>query len=440
MKRFVPAAFAAIFLLTGCTGCSSDRKTSLTPDMVFSGGSVEIDGYKPPASMVNITSQQLVSNIRIGWNLGKSLDSCLTDSDYDGVPDITPPNGEVTETLWGNPPASEQLFKELVDSGINAVRIPITWRDHMDENGTIEEGWLNRVTQIVDQAYNCGMYVIVTVYHDGAQDIESGAWLRSAAEDYESVSARYEYLWRQIAQHFRTYNERLLFESMNEVDFLSVSDDESYELLNSLNQLFTDIVRSSGGNNPWRHLLIAGMNADITATCDSRFKMPTDTSGKCILSVHYYTPVTFCRSAISNYWGSPTDQSWMEYQLRELKLNFTSRDIPVIITEYGVKGRDRASRVFFCEKLTKICHGAGIAAFLWDDGTELDRVDFTWNDPELIKALKRASSGKDYTPEKLTPERLTTHEASQEATREASQEATRETSQEAAPAAGSAES
>ena len=56
------------------------------------------------------------------------------------------------------------------------MRLPITWREHIDESGNIDEDWHNRVQQVVDYAYNCGMYVIITVYHDGAND--NDAWIR----------------------------------------------------------------------------------------------------------------------------------------------------------------------------------------------------------------------------------------------------------------------
>ena len=145
---------AAVLLLTGCSGSSNSSVSSgnLTPDDIFSGGKPEVDGYEVPSAMVDITSQKLVSNIRIGWNLGYSLEACISDLDGNTLPDATPPTGKVPdEMLWGNPPASEQLFNALVDSGINAVRIPITWRGHVDREFNINEDWLNRVKQVVDR-------------------------------------------------------------------------------------------------------------------------------------------------------------------------------------------------------------------------------------------------------------------------------------------------
>lgn len=403
LKKAIILMLCAALLLTGCAGNTTQSSGSLDINQIFSGGTPDTEeDYDIPSNMLDISSQQLVSNIRIGWNLGNTLESCVSGLDGDELPNVVPENGsEPDETLWGNPPANVHLFETLVDSRINAVRLPITWRDHVDENWDIDENWLNRIQQVVDYAFDCGMYVIITMYHDGASDTEYGAWLRSAADDYDTAIARYKHLWEQISDKFRTYNERLLYESMNEVGFFDIPRDEAYSLLNRINQEFVNTVRSSGGNNAFRHLVISGYMANIGMTCDSQFVMPQDDAGKCILSVHYYAPLTFCKYPIQDYWGTDSEQSWMETQIEILKNVFVDNGIPVIISEYGTKGSDAASRVFYCEKLTKLCHDNKIAAFLWDDGSELDRESLTWRTPELIEALKRASSGNAYTPKKM---------------------------------------
>lgn len=401
MKKIAALLLSAALLLTGCSAGDQRSSGPLTPDQVFSGGTpdIDIEGYERPSSMLMMSSQQLVTNMRIGWNLGHSLECCFSNVAGDTIPDVTPKDWQkIDETFWGNPAISEKLFWSLTDNGVNAVRLPITWREHIDEAGNIEEDWLNRVQQVVDYAYNCGMYVIVTVYHDGAND--NDAWICNAVKDYNGTLSRYANLWSQISERFRAYNERLLFESMNEVEFIGSGKDRAYEILNNFNQKFVDTVRNNGGNNTYRHLIVAGYGANITDTCDERFKMPNDIAGRTILSVHYYTPKTFCLAPIQNYWGNKSEQEWMEHQINDLRTTFIDNGIPVIITEYGAKGSDAASRVFFSEMLTKLCRDNYISTFLWDDGSEFDRTSFTWHTPELINALKRATSGNSYVPKK----------------------------------------
>ena len=74
-------------------------------------------------------------------------------------------------------------------------------------------------------------------------------------------------------------------------------------MLNKINQTFVDIVRTSGGNNKNRYLLIAGYATDIDMTCQPEFKMPKDLKKHCMISVHYYTPATFAILTEDASWG-----------------------------------------------------------------------------------------------------------------------------------------
>ena len=129
----------------------------------------------------------------------------------------------------------------------------------------------------------------------------------------EQAWARYESFWTQIANRYKDYSDRLVFESANEElgDRLNdnwvektgtsgvLTTDEQYTMTNQINQKFVEIVRSTGGNNKYRHLLIAGFNTDIDKTCDDRYVMPTDTvegngTSKLSVSIHYYSPSIYC--------------------------------------------------------------------------------------------------------------------------------------------------
>lgn len=397
IKRIAAALLASAVLLTGCSSATESVAETGESDFAADSG-VTSD---QPAAMIEMTSQQLVETIRIGWNLGDTLDVCQADRDGDGRVNEHVAEGEkVDETLWGNPFATEELFKSLVDDGVNAVRIPITWRDHIDAEGNVDEDWFNRVQQVVDFAYHCGMYVIINIHHDGGGDPDFGAWICNATTDYDGTLARYKTLWAQIADRFKNYSERLIFESMNEVGFEDVSESRAYEILNSFNQEFVDLVRASGGNNDRRHLLIAGYWTDIRKTCDSRFVMPTDPANRCIVSVHYYTPWDFCTTNIKNEWGTAAEVREMENLIGMMKTNFVDNGIPVIIGEYAASGNDLSSCIFFIEKLTKMCHDYGIATFLWDNGGQVNRNTYEWRTPEYLAALQRAVSGEEYNPVK----------------------------------------
>lgn len=351
--------------------------------------------------MRNITSQQLVEDMTFGWNLGNTLDVCQADRDGDGKINEHVEAGEkVDETLWGNPKATKELFTSLKKNGVNAVRIPVTWRDHMDSNGNIDREWMDRVQQVVDYAYSQGMYVIINVHHDGGGDPKFGAWIiEESQKDYNTFLKKYKNVWKQIAERFKNYSDYLIFESMNEVGFDTLYNKnkaDAYNLINKINQDFVDIIRATGGNNAKRHLLIAGYYTDIERTCDSLYKMPYDKAGRCILSVHYYTPWDFCTCDIKHTWGTKSEVRQMETLIGKMKKNFVDKGIPVIIGEYAASGSDLSSCIFFIEKLNKLCSDYGIATFIWDSGRQVNRKTYTWRTPQYLEALKRATSGKDY--------------------------------------------
>ena len=51
-------------------------------------------------------------------------------------------------------------------------------------------------------------------------------------------------MWKQIAERFKDYSDYLIFESMNEVGFDSLSKPDAYALINKINQDFVDIIFS----------------------------------------------------------------------------------------------------------------------------------------------------------------------------------------------------
>lgn len=376
LKKGLILLTCGLLLLTGCQN-SAPTETNQNIDSSIS---------EPSSNLENL---EFVEQMNLGWNLGDTLDVCNADRNGDGILDEN--STIVDETLWGNSMATKELFQTLKDDGIDSVRIPITWRDHLDENNTIDEDWLNRVQEVVDYAYNLDMFVIINIHHDGGGDPNFGAWIRNASTNKESVLDKYVIIWNQIAERFKDYSQKLIFESMNEVGFDDLNQRDAYLLLNEFNQTFVDLIRNSGGNNPNRYLLIAGYWTDIDMTISNYFVMPNDSANKCIVSVHYYTPWEFCTTNINKTWGSDSDIKQMEQQVQKLVDRFINSGIPVIVGEYGVGyGTDVDSQVLFCETFVKLCHDNGIPTFLWDNGQHLNRDTYDWQIPQILEALQSA--------------------------------------------------
>ncbi|MDR0444300.1 MAG: glycoside hydrolase family 5 protein [Treponema sp.] len=328
----------------------------------------------------DIPAADLVREMKIGVNIGNTLDSIGTNSWTAG------------ETGWGNPKITQSFIRALKKHGYTTIRLPVTWAEQMGKGPkyTITGSWMDRVEQVVNWILAEDMYCILNLHHDGGGADKS--WILKASTRSNEVYTQLDAVWTQIAERFEYAGDRLVFEAMNEVGFddlwnrYSNQGDKAkaYRLLNSLNQVFVDAVRDTGGNNASRFLLISGYWTDIDMTCDYFFNMPSDTaSDKLILSVHYYTPAQFCIAEDPNTswgfrsdWGNGTnDKSELNQKFNKLKTSFLDNGIPVILGEYGATTVNKVEdgRIRWMTAVTQICLDNDICPVLWDTGNDIKR-------------------------------------------------------------------
>ena len=199
-----------------------------------------------------ISAEDAGNAMKIGLNLYNSLDA------FGDWFDWTDDNIETFQTCWGNPLVTADWFNAVKANGFNAVRIPVTWFPHMDENDQVSEKWMNRVEEVVNFALDAGLYVIINVHHDtGAGD---GAWLAADLSNIDEISERYVTLWTQIATRFEQYGDHLMFESYNEIldknnNWVNAKGD-AFIAVNQLAQTFVNTIRSLGENNQHRNLIV----------------------------------------------------------------------------------------------------------------------------------------------------------------------------------------
>ena len=297
--------------------------------------------------------------------------------------------------------------------GFDTLRIPVAWTNGINyESGdyTIDERLMNRVGEVVNYALDADMYVILNDHWDGS-------WWGMFGSGDEAVRengmALYKSMWTQICEHFSDYSYKLIFESANEElgDRLNdgevtgtegvLSEDERYETTNRINSEFVKLVRSTGGKNADRFLLIAGYNTDFRKTCDDRYQMPEDTAkDKLLLSVHYYTPWDYCSDNTVNQWGTPGDYE-EQNSLFQMLTKFTDRGYGVVIGEYAVMGAaDKHDRDKFYANLLDNCDLYNYCPVLWDCSDFYKRVLRKTTDENIARLYsdRRASTeeGKDY--------------------------------------------
>lgn len=337
------------------------------------------------ASDIPTSALELTQVMGHGWNLGNTLESC-----GDWIAQWGDGTTASYETAWGNPVTTKAMIDGLKQSGISSVRVPVAWSNMMTdtENYTISQDYFNRVDEVLNYVLDNDMYAIVNIHYDNG-------WWTMFGTDYDEAMKKYKSMWEQLSEHYKDYSSKLIFESANEElgsrfkeNNSSLSDNECYKLTNEINQTFVDIVRKSGGNNDNRFLLIAGYDTDIDKTCDDRYIMPTDTTDNHLLvSVHYYSPVTYCLAntednswGYMDSWGSESDYAYMKNQLGKMQ-KFTEQGYGVIIGEYGVATKKIGEDSYikkdgtdkFMQSVLDISAEYNLCPILWDAGDWFDR-------------------------------------------------------------------
>ena len=333
-----------------------------------------------PGPMQDITSMELVSNMKIGWNLGNTLDA-------------TGGSGLSSETSWGAPETTQEMIDEVLAQGFNVIRIPITWQGHFGEGPdyTIDEEWLDRVQEVVDYAYYRGAYVIINMHHED--------WHFPSEENKEQACAMIRALWTQIANRFIDYNERLIFEGLNEPRKKGTEwewnggDAEGQAVVNEFMQVFVDTVRATGGNNELRHLMICGYAASSSEGAMRAIEIPDD--DKIIVSVHAYTPYDFALNTSGTSEWKYTFE--IEQLMTKIKMIFINKGTPVIIGEFGALNKDNEQdRANWAKIYLMQATNNGIPCCWWDNSAFngsgenfglINRSKQTWPFPILLRAL-----------------------------------------------------
>lgn len=322
-----------------------------------------------------IGAKEFVDKMKIGWNLGNTLEP------YYGVP-----NGDsrmFLETYWKNPKVTKELFQYVKSVGFDTVRIPVTWDVHseMNSDGTIviKKEWMERVREVVQYALDSGLNVIINTHHEksiyaGTNDVE-----------FKVIKNRAKTMWKQIADYFSDIDERLIFESYNEIDNAYDTwkyGDVAAEQLNELNQLFVNVVRNTGGYNGQRILMVPTLLDSELPNATGAFKIPTDVvDDRIIVTVHKYSPKV----------GKYLDMSMQRV------VNFkNSINAPVIIGEFGTKASeyDDDFRVNHAGGYVSIAAKYGIKTIWWDNGYLneyglIDRNNFSNSKINIIKSLTK---------------------------------------------------
>lgn len=365
------------------------------------------------------TAKDAVKNMGVGWNLGNTLDAhaqTITDINAEGY---WGQQGLDSETCWGQPKATKKLIHMMKEAGIGAIRVPVTWYNHMDKDGNVDEAWMKRVKEVVDYVIDEGLYCIINVHHDtGANSTTATHWIHADGNNYKANKTKFEYLWQQIANQFKDYGEKLIFESYNEMldkynswnfamssrtgGYDATEANDAYDAINKYAKSFVTTVRNSGGNNAKRNLIINTYGAsngggswnEHLVDPLTKIENPESnaTEGHIIFEVHAYPTITSYKSEVAS-------------MLTKLNNNLATKG-PVIIGEWSSSNvdatetdydKDRETFLQFATYFVKQAKNKGMGTFYWmglSDGAARNLPAF--NQPDLAETIVKAYHGDTY--------------------------------------------
>ncbi len=298
----------------------------------------------------------LVSKMKIGWNLGNSMDSKIR-------------SGPALETSWGNPITTKELVRNIKNAGFNVFRLPITWDGHFGEGPDylIDPAWLDRAEEIANYALEEDMFVIINIHHE--------YWHMPTYENSERAKTILEKIWLQIAERFEKYDEHIIFEAMNEPRKVGTpvewdgGDAEGRDVVNQLNAVFVNTVRKSGGNNSIRNLMIPTYAASCSKMAIDGLVLPKD--DKLIVSIHAYIPLKFALDAVGTSSfnpNNPDDVAEIDQTMQYIHKAFVSKGVPVILGEFGARDKDNLSdRIKWVDYYLRAAKNINVPCILWDN-------------------------------------------------------------------------
>ena len=311
-----------------------------------------------------------------GWNLGNTMETTGAVGSWDPAP-------------------TQALMNSVASAGFNTVRIPCAWDSHANQSTyKIDATYMSQVKQVIDWCIAKNQYVIINDHWDDG-------WLESnfTGSVNSVTNAKVKSYWTQIATTFAGYNSHLLFACANEPH---ADNAAKWSELMTYYQTFVNAVRSVGGNNTSRWLVIQGPSTDIDSTTSLVTNLPSDpTPGRIMFEVHYYSPYQFCGMTSDATWGNmfyfwganyhsstlPSrnctwgEESYVDSEFAKMQTQFTSKGIPVLLGEYGAIRRTGssdltgnnvslhlASRAYWYKYVTNSARSHGMYPVIWDDG------------------------------------------------------------------------
>ncbi len=261
-----------------------------------------------------------------------------------------------SEGEWGHKVKPEYL-KTIATAGFQHVRLPVRWSAYAAQSApyTIQPAFFDRIDQILTQAYETGLKVVLNVHHYD--------------EFYPNPKAHHERLialWQQIATHYQHHSNSLYFEVLNEP-----TDKVDPHVWDTV---FNDCLVTIRHTNLTRPVIVGPINWNNVHAVPL-LQLPPD--NLLIVTFHYYEPFAFTHQGAE--WQSPPPPlgvvwSGSDQDLQKLESDFAkavdwakTHQRPLYLGEFGAYHKaDLDSRVKWTKAIRDIAAKHQMAWCYWE--------------------------------------------------------------------------
>ncbi len=262
-------------------------------------------------------------------------------------------------------PLADDEIVSIAKVGFKSVRLNVCWSKHALGKipYTIDEAFFRKVDHIVDECLKNNLAVSIDMHYYPYINMAEGVDSLTMEENY----VRLDYLWHQIAEHYKDYsNDMVFFDLLNEPNLQMGAE--------KWNEVFAGLIKTVRKSNPERTLIIGTPNLGQHWTLNY-LKLPED-DWNLIVEFHYYLPHLFTHqglgyamaegSTYTEWRGTAEEKAPIEGDLNFCQRWSTTHGRPLNMGEYGcMNTADINSRIRYIGFMREQSEKRGISSHLW---------------------------------------------------------------------------
>lgn len=279
---------------------------------------------------------------------------------------------------WGYKIRHKDLLT-LKRAGFDTVRIPVKWSAHARKDApyALSPETLKRLDQVIRQANNAGLNVIINVHHYDEISINANKHL-----------PRLYGIWDQLISHYRNAPDTVMFEFLNE-PHTSMS-------ASRVNEMNREILKRVRAVSPERWVVLGGGQ---WGTLDGLLATNPPYDERAIVTFHYYDPFEFTHQGapwahkkvpLGQKWGSRSDRQKLANDFARAARWRDQVGMPLLLGEFGVyEAVPNIYRAEWTERVRRTSEEVDFGWCYWEFGAGMgvyDTTTDTWR-PGMLESL-----------------------------------------------------